>query len=406
VDNANEPILKKNTSLRSLHLDAFRGIAALIVVVGHERGMFFTTLTSSGAAENAGASLGTYVAHDDITIGNEAVMVFFVLSGFLVGGSVLKLIREDRWSWSTYLIKRLTRLWVVLIPALLLGFMLDVGGSYLFSGTASIYSAPLGQPYVSTPDLSTLYRPGIILGNITFLQGIFVPTAGTNVALWSLTNEFWYYILFPMLVLALKFNQATWKRILYFGVSIVILFGAGSHISFLFLIWLLGPIVSLLPLAVPSRIAVWGSGLFTIMLVISFVEVRTHVSNIYAGEAVIGLIFAILIYLIFHEEAMSKGKVYAFLATFMSKMSYTLYLVHLPILVFLCALVNTPWRLWPKTSLNASISLTLLGVTVALAYLFYCMFEANTDRCRKYVSLIFRRWAGGLHSRRIEAWPE
>jgi hypothetical protein len=74
---------------------------------------------------------------------------------------------------------------------------LDLGGSHIFSGTASIYSSPAGQPFASTPDIGSLYSPAIFLGNMGFLQGIFVHTAGTNLALWSLANEFWYYIAFP-----------------------------------------------------------------------------------------------------------------------------------------------------------------------------------------------------------------
>ena len=178
---ASESILEKDTSLRSVHLDALRGISALIVVGGHERGMFFSTLASPSAQEKAGASVGTYV-RDDLNIGHEAVMVFFVLSGFLVGGSVLKLVRGDSWSWTNYLIKRLTRLWVVLIPALLLSFTLDVGGSHFFSGTASIYSAPLGQDYVHMSDLSALYHPAIIFGKHRVSAGCFCADGGNQ---WS-----------------------------------------------------------------------------------------------------------------------------------------------------------------------------------------------------------------------------
>ena len=36
-------------------------------------------------------------------------------------------------------------------------------------------------------------------GNLVFLQTILVPTYGTNALLWSLANEFWYYMLFPLL---------------------------------------------------------------------------------------------------------------------------------------------------------------------------------------------------------------
>ena len=94
---ASQVFVAKDVSLRSVHLDALRGVAALIVVVGHERGLFFNQLTT-GAHDVA--SIGNKANSDpSITIGHEAVMVFFVLSGFLVGGCVLRLMGNNIWSW-------------------------------------------------------------------------------------------------------------------------------------------------------------------------------------------------------------------------------------------------------------------------------------------------------------------
>jgi peptidoglycan/LPS O-acetylase OafA/YrhL len=110
-----------------VHLDAIRGAAALIVTLGHARGLFFSSLTEK-------------THFHELTIGDEAVMVFFVLSGYLVGGSVLRDMRAGTWNWSSYLIKRLVRLWVVLVPAVLLGVLIDSIGFHYLSGNDSIYS--------------------------------------------------------------------------------------------------------------------------------------------------------------------------------------------------------------------------------------------------------------------------
>lgn len=56
--------------------------------------------------------------------GYQAVMVFFVLSGYFISLSILKTIRKDMWCWIDYLIRRITRLWIVLIPALFLTFII------------------------------------------------------------------------------------------------------------------------------------------------------------------------------------------------------------------------------------------------------------------------------------------
>ena len=53
-------------------------------------------------------------------------------------------------------------------------------------------------------DTTQLLAPHILFSNIFFLQGIYTPTFGTDGALWSLANEFWYYLLFPLGLIALR----------------------------------------------------------------------------------------------------------------------------------------------------------------------------------------------------------
>jgi len=56
--------------------------------------------------------------------------------------------------------------------------------------------------------------------NVFFLQTITVPVYGSNSPLWSLANEFWYYLLFPLLLLA---PQRGWlKGGLLFAVALAI----------------------------------------------------------------------------------------------------------------------------------------------------------------------------------------
>src|SRR6202030_2366669 len=71
--------------------------------------------------------------------GHQAVMVFFVLSGFLISSSVMSSQMSGTWSWRDYAINRSSRLYVVLIPGLLFGLLWDKLGSSLFSSTG-IYS--------------------------------------------------------------------------------------------------------------------------------------------------------------------------------------------------------------------------------------------------------------------------
>ncbi|HEV2644429.1 MAG TPA: acyltransferase family protein [Candidatus Elarobacter sp.] len=85
----------------SLFLDAARTLAALAVVAQHARTYLFV-----GPKALRDPSRAVRAFYFLTGFGHEAVMVFFVLSGFLVGGSALSAIERDRWSWSDYLVKR------------------------------------------------------------------------------------------------------------------------------------------------------------------------------------------------------------------------------------------------------------------------------------------------------------
>ncbi len=190
-----------------------------------------------------------------LTMGHQAVIVFFVLSGYLVGGGVLKAIACDRWRWTDYLVKRLVRLWIVLIPAIFIGVTLDNIGFNFLAQVGSIYSAPVGQEYVRVDHVMRALDIPVIIGNLFFLQGIIIPTAGTNIPLWSLSNEFWYYLMFPMFLLVFQPRASVASRTAFGlgGIAITALIGA--YAAFLFLVWVLGAIVARLPARISPQSA-------------------------------------------------------------------------------------------------------------------------------------------------------
>src|SRR5665213_1657001 len=100
----------KSNSTASTALDCIRGLAAITVYLGHIRLLFYPEFRDVVAP---GVMVKSFYLVTKL--GHAAVMVFFVLSGYLVGGSVLKDMFADRWHWDTYLLKRGTRFYVVLI---------------------------------------------------------------------------------------------------------------------------------------------------------------------------------------------------------------------------------------------------------------------------------------------------
>jgi peptidoglycan/LPS O-acetylase OafA/YrhL len=375
-----------DVSLSSVHLDAVRGAAALVVFLGHTRDLYFPSifrLNDDAVATSQKQELSQLpVAPLDqrITMGNESVMIFFVLSGYLVGGEVIRALKRNTWSWKTYLIKRMTRIWVVLIPALLLGVALDFTGLHFFSNPGSIYTAPHQQAVVH--DVAKLLSARVIVGNAFFLQGILVGPAGSNDSLWSLANEFWYYIAFPLLLLALIKNQHVLLRCIYLVLFLGITLLVGKAICLLFFIWVLGALLSVVPLMIPRRAARVLSFAMAFLLPVVFVVVRRAALPLYRAQWVLALFSALAIYVFLHQTEKARDGIYRSLAGFFSRISYTLYLVHLPVAVLLCVCINNPWHRWDKSPKNVALYLAMNAGIVLFSYLFYLAFEANTGKVR------------------------
>ena len=164
-----------------------RGVAALAVLIGHLRSFVFPPY---GMIIHR-TPLDTVVWAIS-GFGHQAVMVFFVLSGFFITRSVLVDDRkEDGFSWPVYLIKRTSRLWMVLLPSLVLTFIWDSIGMHW--ATTSFYSGALYETYSSGPNPltgGTNLEPVTFVENLLFLQTIVSPIFGTDGPLWSLANEF------------------------------------------------------------------------------------------------------------------------------------------------------------------------------------------------------------------------
>lgn len=160
------------TPAASAHLDLIRGLAAWVVMWDHARSLLFV-----GYQQLQNPNRFTEVLFFFTGFGHEAVMVFFVLSGFLISSAIISRRISGSWSWRDYAIDRLSRLYVVLIPGLLFGFFWDRAGSYLFASKGFYTHVVEGFGLAVVQNRITL---GNFFGNLFFLQGIVCPTFGSN----------------------------------------------------------------------------------------------------------------------------------------------------------------------------------------------------------------------------------
>ena len=226
-DAENQPTVKH----RITNLDLLRGLAALLVCAGHLRAFLFVDF-----AQVMSPGIFDRLFYFATGLGHQAVVVFFVLSGYLVGGSVLLAYESHRWSWMNFALRRMSRLWMVLLPALALTLALDSLGRYMASPG---YEGALNLVYNSapTPANPADLRAATFLGNAIFLQTIEVRCFGTNGPLWSLANEFWYYALFP-LICGVAFVRSYQTRLVYSLLALVLIWWLPSGLVWSGLIWM------------------------------------------------------------------------------------------------------------------------------------------------------------------------
>lgn len=379
----------------SVHLDALRGIAAVGVFLNHLRDLLFKDYPQLPHHNVLIAAIYFVTG-----LGPEWVIIFFVLSGYLVGGSVLRSISTARWSWGPYLLARLTRLYTVLIPALVLGGLIDLAGMHIF-GTAGLYGGH-AENHTITASVATRLGIPILLGNYAFLQGIYVPVFGSNGPLWSLANEFWYYIAFPFLACACWSRLSPAKRAVNFLFFIGVLFFVHPAIALMGLIWLMGVAIHYLPplpagMSPMVRRALVTAALLLTVAVLYWTK-RTHTS---AANYVLGVAITALIYAILNGARRLPSVAYRWSSHALSRSSYTLYLVHLPLVVFLCAWL-VPVRVFPAPR-PILVGVAIFAVVFCYAQLVWFLFEKRTDSLRAWMKSRISR--SGSLPREVSADP-
>lgn len=189
-------------NLRSM--EGLRGLAVLLVFLNH-----YATLARPWIEDNQ-VVLDFTIAL--IPLGSSGVDLFFVLSGFLIYGSLIGRPRP----FLPYARRRLVRLY----PAFTVVFAAYIALSFLFPEQSKI-------PEGTGPALAYL------LANFAMLPGL-APIEPLITVAWSLSYEIAYYIAIPALigVLGLRERNPRWR---------VGFFVAGAVVSFAFFACVPGP---------------------------------------------------------------------------------------------------------------------------------------------------------------------
>jgi peptidoglycan/LPS O-acetylase OafA/YrhL len=358
-------------------LDLIRGGAALLVLAGHLRAYIFQSFSQLSEA-GIHVSMIDKVFYFVTSLGNEAVMIFFALSGFLVGGKALGDLLNGTFSWVRYGTRRLTRLWIVIIPSIILTLCFDALGFHLTGGHG--YNGEYLQLYASGPlgPYAEAHNVKVIAGNILFLQTISVPTFGTNGPMWSLANEFWYYVGIPLAGWLVVARGAPLCKMLAAVVLAALFLKLPSQMVQLGAIWVAG------------AVAAWATGQSWAGSVLRNGALRLTAIAGFFGALVaaklglmplgnLGLGLAIAAALPVIANLPRVGKIGEIAARSLSEISYTLYLTHFPLISFLALVWFAPRR-WVPSFEAVAVYAGILCLALCWATLIWWLFERNTDK--------------------------
>ena len=374
----------------SIVISLMRGLAAFVVAAAHLRAEMYPGLrtVADPSLWFQGFAFATGFAH-------QAVLVFFVISGWLVGGSLLNKMGQPG-VMANYAIDRATRLWTVLIPTFGLTLVFGLGTGVLLPGSIDFSAAN---------EFSALS----FIGNLLGLQRVVLSDFGGNYALWSLANETWYYVLFPLLVLLFT-TRRTSSRLACGAALALAAVVLPVEIILYFAIWLLGVAF--------SRVRIeCGAGmryLWLLPLAAASVYFRLTGDNDRFDQTTLGMdLFLSVMFLMLLSSLQFKAaptskvaRPLARIGNFFAEFSFSLYVLHLPLIFLLKHVALTQFglrQLSPSEPLHFAVYLGMLATLLLGAYLSYLLFERHTYRIRRLAKELVARPVAAPHAPRAAA---
>ncbi|SIN98430.1 acyltransferase family protein [Halodesulfovibrio marinisediminis] len=305
--------MKRLSNGSSVSLDFIRAAASQAVMIGH--GISFCGVFKS------------YHPPNFPWIQNISVVVFFILSGFLISYSMAAKKENSQYKFRHYFVDRFSRIYTAFVPALAFVLAIDLITKFFFGSN---------YRYERAFNIETL------LGNLLQFQDFPILRAITSFGsarpFWTLAVEWWIYMFVGYVVFYLmrKDQIQRFDWIILSLLSIIPIYNFfGGRGNGLMLFWLYGT----------AAFVVWNSCLlnrFSIAKKIFFLFLFGYIAGLRVGltlreyDSLFAFCIAIMILLI--VELASNIKLFTFFTNFskyIASFSYTLYLTHYSVFDFL-----------------------------------------------------------------------
>lgn len=349
AERASTPTVAKTggSGTRLIALDGLRGVAAIVVVLYHLSLVAEPVLRRQGGS-GVGSVLWwvTQTPLKLLTAGSEAVLVFFVLSGLVVALPALK---PGGFSWAGFLSGRMARLYLPVWASIAIG-------------TALIWLIPRSDSAVTQGTwMENSQATSVTWGALLNQASLTRASYDVNNVLWSLRWELVFSLLLPLFVALAIVVSRHWVAALGVAVALGALGVLAGVDAFRYLpVFFIGTLMAVRLEAIREwmtrrllrpRATLWGAALVvgSLLLLIAQWLLRpvapsgSLASTVLAQLSLLGAAGLVLAAIAVRP---ARSALEARAPQWLGKVSFSLYLVHMPILATLTfVLGDTRWWL-------------------------------------------------------------
>ena len=298
-------------SNRVHHLDSLRGIASLLVAFDHSLLVFYNN-----------SSLNLF-------FGRLPVLFFFILSGFVLSGSLFKASALDHSNILAYSLKRIFRLY----PAVILSLILCIFfAKYIYASPAEGCTDWIANKITDAESIRTLPE---------YLYSFVLRNTDLNIALWTIRVELFCSLLLPFIVLVVLKHRILMTPLIYiFSILLLsVLYlkreESASGVAAFLLPFYLGYLIYIFKklFSILGNSATW---IFLALLMVMAIVCAVHESSV-GGSIVLAGILGVLVPC---NSAIILRFLLSYPLLFLGKISFSLYLIHMPVLLATVSLTS------------------------------------------------------------------
>lgn len=346
-------------------LDSLRGLAALTVVIWHFLSVLPVFWDTKGLSGPLWIGLLKNTPLRILIAGHEAVIFFFLLSGFVL---TLPFLAGKSSGYPTFLLKRICRIYIPYAVAIAVSLVLylmfaDNRVGTLSDGASAWWGLPVTWELV--------VQHFLLIGNF--------DTRVLDTVIWSLVHEMRISIILPFMIFVIiryswKVNLGLGLLLSFAGIGLHYVIGSWGDTVFYMLMFMCGALLAKYKTPLIERYSLLSGtvkfGLFGLaVLLYCFSRVPSWIlpSVDFHAKGFINDYFITIGASLFIIMALSGGWLSAFLRNsvclFLGKISYSLYLYHVPVLLAVIHLLDGVLPL-PLTLVLAFV-VTILASTLA-----------------------------------------